>query len=134
MNSIDYIYAHVYYWYGSMAAKGKHIEPKRLTDLAFGLSMSGWLLLLMEGGFHASKRFDFTIYYLLFCVSAMVGAGLANRVYSRNSRHVRVYEKYILPKDLKKVKRAILLSWTFLLLPFLLFGIYLLLRYANYIV
>ena len=120
MNLIDYIYAHIYSWYQKMAEAGRKINPQGLTSVVFGLCANGWFIFFTELYFYLFPIHRITINTLVYVIVALFFAGIVNLIYSNNDRYLKVYHKYLQSDKVRDRKRAIVFSWIFIFLPYML--------------
>jgi hypothetical protein len=120
MNLIDYIYAHIYGWYQKMAEAGRKVNSQGLTSVVFGICANGWFIFFTELYFYLFPIHRITINTLVYVIVALFFAGIVNLIYSNNDRYLKVYHKYLQSDKARDRKRAIVFSWIFIFLPYIL--------------
>lgn len=108
-----------------MKTDGRKVDPQSLTSLLFGLSTSGWVIFATAAYSHYAHYDYFQDKYVEFDKWIVFFTGfityvIVNYIYSANDRYLKVYNKYISFADSKSKGRLIFLSFTFILLPYIL--------------
>jgi hypothetical protein len=109
-----------------MRTNGRNVDPQRYTMIAFllwfiGLYFLGFILY----GLIIGKKIHINDGYV-GAIVALIAAALLNEFYSRNDRYLKVYNKYTLNGQAQIKGRAFLYAWLFILAPYVLIGILLL--------
>jgi hypothetical protein len=126
MKLIDQVYFNLYRWYNKMKTDGRNVDPTGLTAMMFGICVTGWCI-------------DFTLLYYkyvvkttyfgngytsyIFILVGLVSYGLINNYYSSKDRYLVIYNKY-LSMETNKKNSSILLSFFFIMLPYIILGLY----------
>jgi hypothetical protein len=111
-----------------MKTDGRKVEPKSLTSMWFGVCVSGWVLFVSLLYSHFTKKGYPSFNNLVLFFIGLLGFGIVNVIYSSNDRYLNVYNKYIALYGDKSRERLALFSFAFLLLPYILIPIVLILR------
>jgi hypothetical protein len=121
MKIVDYIYFNIYRWYYQMKTKGRRIDPALLTAVTFGLCFGGWFF-FVDVIYHLYAKHSLMNKmdkFILIAV-AVLFAGIINEIYSSNDRYAKVHDKYVTSGKIKDKNRAIIFSFLFIYLPYII--------------
>ena len=125
MKFIDYLYFNIYRWYYKMETDGRKVNPQSITSWWFGICVSGWVLFgnisyshYFHSNYFQKSSDDFNKLVLFFV--GLTSYAIVNYIFSLNDRYLTVYNKYVSSADSKSRGKLIFLSFTFMLLPYIL--------------
>ena len=125
MNLFDYVYPHIYSWYYQMKLNGRKVNPQSLTSLAFSICSVGWLIFLIElYDRFFNEHHTTNVNTIVVIIVALLSGGLVNKIYSKNDRYLKIYNKYSASDKNSNKKRSTFLSWIFIWIPYLLFVLF----------
>ena len=109
-----------------MKTDGRNVDPIAATAMMFGICSMGWSIVFtilyykfISKSSYSSNGYTSFVYILIW----LVGYGLINNYYTSKERYLVIYKKY-LSMETDKRRGPILLSFLFVLLPFILLGFY----------
>jgi hypothetical protein len=108
-----------------MAEGGRKVNPQSLTSMVLGICATGWLIFFVEFYYFVSGVHIVSNSVVVYVFAALLFSGLTNYLYSLDDRYLEVYNrsKYSAPKARRN--RAMVFSWVFIFLPYLLLLLFL---------
>jgi hypothetical protein len=127
MKFINYIFFNIYRYNYEKKLEGRKIDPATWSSFMLGICVGGWsILLIYLFDLVSKKNTSSNIYELICCCSVFISAGLINNYYTNNYRYQDIYNYYTTNNRIKNKRKAWLLSYLFLISPYLISAVILL--------
>lgn len=128
MKVIDYVYVNIFRWYYKDGLYNRKADPNTMTAFMFGIWLGGLGMLASFIYSDLTRHVQFykikesAMYITIIC--SILFAILINEFYLKQNRYLNLYHSYISKNKMGNKYKGIVYSFLFILLPYLLLGIY----------